>query len=63
MKRCFLYGLKIRKLKSLLFCPSPHRCTLFSFYKNIEAQIWSEIIQKNKKNLKYDYENLPNETF
>ena len=31
------------------------------FYKNIEAQIWSEIFPKTTKNLKYDYGNFPNE--
>ena len=40
--------------------------TLFFFirtiYKNIEAQIWSEIFPKTMKNLKYDYGNFPNES-
>ena len=36
--------------------------TFFSFYKHIEAQIWSEIFTKTIKNLKYDYGNFSNES-
>ena len=32
------------------------------FYKNIEAQIWSEFFRKTMKNLKYEYGNFPNES-
>ena len=45
-----------RTLHSFLF--------IEQFYKNIEAQIWSEIFPKTKKNLKYDYGKFrPREAF
>ena len=39
-------------------------CLFFirAIHKNIEAQIWSEILPKSMKNLKYTYGNLPNES-
>ena len=34
----------------------------YTFYKNIEAKIWSEIFPNTMNSLKFDYGNYPNES-